>query len=238
MKLPSDPKSRMQALALIGIGIVILLFWGGYGLSQLLTYRAKTLAALETKQNQLNQINTTITALPELRRQRDDLFWEIQAAATNYILFHEYRNYHLTAREILLPMATAYDVTLDIPGEGSIVDFPIPEAKVTDRLLKASTTKGSKEYGGPISSTFGLYSITLTGKAGFMPLIAFLRHIEESNPYLTLSDLTISADAQNPGAHPFSIIVLWPIWKNLELKTKPEDLFLPVKDYANSTETP
>jgi hypothetical protein len=221
---------RMQVMILIGIGSVILLLLCYFGLSSLLAQRAQTHLQLEAATDQMDKINREIKALPDLRRSRDDLFWAIQQAATNYILFHEYRNYHLTARETLLPMAAALNITIDIPREGGVADFPIPESKVTDRLIRVQA-KSPGGYSGAISSTFGLYSVTLTGQAGFVPLLAFIRRMEESNPYLTVTDLSVKANASQPEAHSFTLTVLWPIWKNLELKPKPEDLIFPAQDY-------
>ena len=237
MKLPTNPKMRMQLLILAGVGGLVILLLGYFGLSSLLTQRAETRIKLHAALEQMDKINREIKALPALRQSRDDLFRSIQNAATHYILFHEYRNYHLTARETLMPMAAALNITLDIPNEGALMDFPIPESKVTDRLIKAQP-KTPREYAGPISSTFGLYPVTLTGRAGFIPLLAFIRRMEDANPYMTVTDLSVGADSQSPEIHSFSLTVLWPIWKNLELKPKPEDLILPVQEYANPTEKP
>jgi hypothetical protein len=237
MKLPTDPKIRMQLMIFLGIVSIVIIRLGYYGLSSILAQRAIARAKLHSALGQMDKIDREIRALPALRKSRDDLFLSIQQAAARYILYHEYRNYHLTARETLLPLAASLDITIDIPREGSVLDLPIPDSKVTDRPLKASA-KGPKDYAGSISSTFALYSVTLTGRAGFVPLLAFIRRIEDENPYMTVTDLVVDGQAGQPDAHAFTFTVLWPIWKNLELKPKNEDLIQPTQDYANLPENP
>lgn len=239
MKLPTDQKIRNQLLILLGVASVIILVLGYFGLSSLLTRRAESKIKLDAALDQLFKIQTEIKALPALRQSRDNLFGAIQLASTNYILFHEYRNYHLTAREILLPLAAEMNLIIDIPKEGSVIDFPIAEVKTTNKTAKATSSSRSaaKGYPGPASSTFALYPVTVTGKAGFIQLLGFLRRIESINPYLAVSELSVQGDPAVPDRHDFILTLHWPIWKNLELKPKREDLILPTQAYANEPET-
>ena len=238
MKLPEDSKKRNQILVLAGLGGILVLTLVYFGLSSLLSTRAESRLRLKSATEQLDTIDREIKALPDLRQTRDDLFWRIQFAATNHILFHEYRNYHLTARETLLPLAAELGLAIDIPKEGVVTDFPILESKAANRAAAAlpASPPNPKAYPGPISTFFALYSVTLTGRAGFDPLLAFVRRIETMNPYLTVSELTVSADPKTPEEHAFSLTLLWPIWKNLEQKPKVEDLILPAKEYDAHSE--
>jgi hypothetical protein len=238
MKLPTNNKTRTQILILAGLVMIFLLILAYFALASVTETRAKTRISLASALLQLEKIDREIKSLPALRQSRDNLFWRIQQTSTNYILFHEYRNYHLTARETLLPLAAELGITIDIPKEGSVDLFPISEAKSTNKAARVSTTRGGdKEYGGPVSPVFALYPVTLSGRAGFPRLLSFLQRLETVNPYLTLSDFTIRADAQTPEEHDFSMTLYWPIWKNLELKPKVADLILPAKDYGNAPES-
>lgn len=234
MKLPTDPKMRMQLLILAGVVAVVALGLIYVGLSSLLATRAKTRLKLDTALSQLNIINLELRELPRLRQSRDDLFWTIQYAATNYVLFHEYRNYHLTARETLIPLAAEMGITIDIPKEGAVVDLPIPEPKTTNKTVRAAASRTDRDYPGPISPVFALYPVSLSGRAGYERLMAFIRRVESQNPYLTVADLTIADDPKAPEEHEFSMTLLWPIWKNLEQKPKVEDLILPMQAYGET----
>lgn len=133
MKLPVDPKMRTQLMILVGVGAVVLLVLGYFGLSFLLTQRAESKIKLDAATLQLEKIQAEIKALPDLRQSRDELFGAIQLASTKYILFHEYRNYHLTAREILLPLAAELNIVIDIPKKGPSSISPSRKQKAQTR---------------------------------------------------------------------------------------------------------
>ncbi len=239
MKLPTDPKTRTQILAFAGLILIFLLYLSYFGLSTITTKRKTTQTKLVAAVKKLTEIDRTIKALPALRQSRDDLFWNIQSAATNYILYHEYRNYHLTARETLLPLAAKMGVTIDIPKEGVIEDFPIFSPKTTNTVAARAVPQGPvKTYTGPASTVFALYPVTLSGRAGYAAILAFLNRIESTNPYMAVSELRIQADPKSSEEHEFSMTLLWPIWKTLEQKPKIDDLIDPSQDYDNASESP
>jgi hypothetical protein len=235
MKLPTDPKIRKQLLALGGVVALLILVAGYLGLTSLLTRKAEGRIKLEAARGQLDKISREIMALPALRKSRDVLFNSMEYASTHYVLFHEYRNYHLTARETLLPIAAELNITIDIPKEGVVQNFPVPESKATNKVVAAGakTTKSADT-----STFFALYPVSITGRAGLVPLLAFIRRLESMNPYLTVSELSVQAQSETPEEHAFTLTVLWPIWKNLEQKPKREDLILPTNEIGHETETP
>jgi hypothetical protein len=235
MKLPVNPKTRNQLLILAGIAVLALLAMAYSGLSAIMTKRAETHAKLLDAISQLNKINREIKAIPALRQSRDDLFWTIQQAATNYILFHEYRNYHLTAREILLPVAAEMGIMIDIPKEGVIDVFPIAESKSTNKVSRLASRSKDKDNPAFSSHVFALYPVTLTGRSGFASLLAFLRRIESANPYLTVGELSVKADPKTPEEHQFAMTLLWPIWLDMELKPSIDDLISPAQEYGNAS---
>lgn len=239
MKLPVNPKTRTQILVLAGVAVLVLIALAYSGLSAIMTKRAETRAKLDDAISQLNKINREIKAIPALRQSRDDLFWAIQHAATNYILFHEYRNYHLTARDILLPVAAEMGITIDIPKEGVIADLPIAESRSTNKVSRlASRAKDQdkdKDKPAFASHVFALYPVTLTGRSGFASLLAFLRRIESANPYQTVCELSVKADPKTPEEQQFTMTLLWPIWKDIEQKPRIEDLISPAQEYGNES---
>lgn len=235
MKLPVNPKTRTQILLLAGVAVLALLAMAYSGLSTIMTKRAETHAKLLDAISQLNKINREIKAIPALRQSRDDLFWTIQQAATNYILFHEYRNYHLTAREILLPVAAEMGIMIDIPKEGVIDVFPIAESKSTNKVSRLASRSKDKDNPAFSSHVFALYPVTLTGRSGFASLLAFLRRIESVNPYLTVCELSVKADPKTPEEQQFAMTLLWPIWLDMEQKPSIDDLISPAQEYGNAS---
>lgn len=228
MKLPTDSKTRTQLAALAGFGLLAIAVLLYMGLASLLTRRTELRAKLDAARAELARIDREIKALPALRESRDDLFWTIQHAASNHILFHEYRNYHITAREQLLPMAAELAIPLDIPREGAIVDLPIPPPPVaTNKPGARPAAVRRKPAEAPVSPFFALYTASMNGRASFDQLLALLRRMEERNPYLTLAQLEITDDPEVPDVHAFSMTLLWPVWKNLDQKPKPQDLIYP-----------
>ncbi|MFO7534623.1 MAG: hypothetical protein R6X19_02900 [Kiritimatiellia bacterium] len=237
MKLPTDAKTRKQLLALGGVVALLILVAGYLGLTSLLTKKAESRIKLEAAREQLDKISQEIMALPALRKSRDVLFNSMEYASTHYVLFHEYRNYHLTVREMLLPIAAELNITVDIPKEGVVQNFPVPESKATNKVV----TAGAKTVRAPAADTsafFALYPVSITGRAGLVPLLAFIRRLESMNPYLTVSEISVQAQPETPAEHAFTLTVLWPIWKNLEQKPKREDLILPTNEIGHETETP
>ena len=56
------------------------------------------------------------------------------------------------------------------------------------------------------------YNLRVTLNTGVHNLIRFLKGIEEGNPYITLSNLSIGARKEDPANHAISFEIQWPVW--------------------------
>ena len=59
---------------------------------------------------------------------------------------------------------------------------------------------------------FRVYRVRVTAQAGFRSLIRLFQGLQESNPLLSVSGLTILPRADNPEKHNVSFTVAWLIW--------------------------
>lgn len=59
---------------------------------------------------------------------------------------------------------------------------------------------------------FRVYRVRVTAQAGFQPLIRLFQNLQDSNPLLSISGLTILPREANPEKHEVSFAVSWLIW--------------------------
>ncbi|MBU4199094.1 MAG: hypothetical protein KKE37_05640 [Verrucomicrobia bacterium] len=59
---------------------------------------------------------------------------------------------------------------------------------------------------------FRVYRVRVTARAGFWPLICLFQNLQDSNPLLSISELTILPREEQPEKHDVSFTVSWLIW--------------------------
>ncbi len=213
--------------------ILIVLFGGIFFFSRL---RNTALTDLKSVQQEHERIQAKIQALPQLRKSRDELFLRLRSRTESYLLFHRYRNYHLTAREYLLPLAITAGLQADIGRESNPIPMPATAPKSTKKTPPVRTAKGDSRSPSPddssVSQTYALYPVTITATGSYQALVRFIQALEAANPLVVISELAITGQPRTPEDHLFSLSLLWPIWKDLDLKPKVQDLIMPSPSFV------
>ena len=204
--------------------------------------RNTALAEREQVRQDHDKIQAEILALPALRKSRDEIFLRLRERTESHLLFHRYRNYQLTARDRLLPLAAASGLRGEIAREAAPIPMPIaapagpkkkPAAKGRTTETKGRTTDAENS----VSLTYELYPVTMTASGSYAAVVRFLRAVETENPLVTVTELAITSQPKTPEEHLISISFLWPIWKDLDLKPKVQDLIMPIIAFPSEGES-
>ena len=65
------------------------------------------------------------------------------------------------------------------------------------------------------ATAFRVYRVRVTAQAGFRPLILLFQSLQDSNPLLSISGVTILPREEKPEKHDVSFIVSWLTWVDL-----------------------
>lgn len=201
MKLPTDPKERNQILVLIGLvaaGVCVGIFFGFKSLS---TSKDNLGRQIEEIESTLSKADAKIKRMAVDEVDNAAAVKEILEIADKYVLSPRLGNYQLPAREILEGYAEELGLEMD-PVRG-LGESTVPSA-----------TKG----------TFGAYTARVSLYCGMHDLIKFIHKLESDNPYLCITGVQITERRDtNKDKAQVSFEVQWPIWNDLEMKTKLQD---------------
>ncbi len=195
MKLPDDPKERTQYIIL---GIIVLAAVG-YSLVQFVIMPgiARRAARAQRIVELREQLETAESKTRMLRTSRDtaiSLAKEVITQTQEYVIVPALGgNFLLVAQEIIEANAREAGVELE-----------------SIRQTGESTLPNSPARSQP--NAFGAYSIQVALHGSLEDLARFLKTVEESNPYVCITGLTITPQPATPARHLFSLQVTWPRW--------------------------
>lgn len=86
----------------------------------------------------------------------------------------------------------------------------------------ASRTGPAKKGEGKVR-LFGMYAVNVMVQCNYQDLLAFVREIEEQNPYVCVSGLIIGTQSKAVETHNVSVELQWPVWKDLETAARVRD---------------
>ena len=116
---------------------------------------------------------------------------EIGAAVSNDIIQPVLGSYLLSVRDRVELMAYLTNVKLTGIQEIGLQVLPVAA--------------------GAPSRTFRSYGINVLGTAGYAQLRIFLNELELSNPYLSITEITVTGRAEDPRTHRLSVRIEWPV---------------------------
>jgi HPt (histidine-containing phosphotransfer) domain-containing protein len=200
MKLPTDPKERNQIFVLIGlvvVGVCVGIFFGFKSLND-----AKTTLRKEIEENEttIRKADGKIKRMAIDNVDNDAAVKEILEISDKYVLIPKLgNNYQLPSREILEGCAKDLDLKIEpVRGLGQ-APIPYPSGK----------------------GAFDVYSARVSLNCGMHELIRFLHRIETSNPYASVTAITISERrAQDKERAQVSFQLQWPIWADAAQREK------------------
>jgi HPt (histidine-containing phosphotransfer) domain-containing protein len=199
MKLPTDPKERNQMFILIGLVVVGVCAGIFFGFKFLNDAKATLRTEIEELETTIRKADGKIKRMAIDKVDNDAAVKEILEISDKYVLTAVLGNYQLPAREIL--EAYAKDLNLEMEPVRGMGQAPIPYP----------SGKGA----------FEVYSARVSLNCGMHELIRFLHRIETSNPYASVTAITISERrAQDKERAQVSFQLQWPIWADAAQREK------------------
>ncbi len=196
MKLPENKKERIQIFVLVGIGLSVLLYLGGsYAIKPLLNKRTERLDKIEALRDEIEMAERGARMVQASKTVNDETVSEILeiSEASGYILKARLGNYLLGATEIIEAAARQARVELESVVASSTRDIP---AREND------------------PSPFRLYAARVNAACGVHDFVRMVQHLEEGNPFIAITKLSIQGEAARPGTHTTTFDVEWPIWRD------------------------
>jgi hypothetical protein len=181
-------KEQIQYLVLGGIvGAGALYAAITFGLAPLLSSISSAgteIAELETK---IESAQSFIRRREEIKREYETARSRIRAASKK-IPLPVYKNYLMNMKKTILGLAEGLDLTVD-----EVADYDQP-------LIRDG------------QSQFKQYRVRVNVQASFAVLLAFLRRIEEHNPYLAVTLVSVTPQEATPEVHQAALILSWLVW--------------------------
>jgi len=194
MKLPENKKERIQVFILIGIGAAAVIF----AMAQLLVTpflaaKEKFKELLQTKQTALEKAERELKYAPGIKEEFDTVTTQLDTTIANNLLRPILGSYLVGVTETLEAQARVLNIKLDEIQEIGIRELPRPTKKI------------------PTPVYFKSYSVQVSVLASFEQATLFVKKLEELNPYLCISDVRITGQADDPERHRLNIRIEWPI---------------------------
>ncbi len=199
MKLPETKKERNQTIILIIIGIIFIVYVSGsYAIKPLIKKRSDQLNNIEELKSNIEMVENVIKLVKASRQVNRDVVAEIVqlTETSNYVMKARLGNYLIGATELIEKSAKEENVPLESIRELNITD--ITSVKISN-------------------NPFRLYSVKVSLECGMHDLVLLLKNIEASNPYLAISEITITGQPSKWGQHNVEFNVQWPIWRDKEI---------------------
>jgi len=214
MKLPKDKKKQLQILA-VAVTVVVAAIYAFFAfLIMPLTSDKKTYKAdIATYSTKITEAGKKIQEANSAKEKRKELRAHLRNIDDQYILKAEFNNYEIKAREYIEKVAATANMTLDSIS-------PVGEVTVSDQ-------------GGQFRSYVMYVSGRLSGLHGYDTMTNLFWLIENNNPYMSISKVSISPSA-DPISQGLTFTVAWPIWANPAIATN----FLPVTEEVEETNAP
>jgi hypothetical protein len=194
MKLPEGRKQRAQVFVLMGIGVVIVLsVLAQFILVPILDSRRKLAETREEYAARLEKAHRELKAAAQIQVEFDQVTGQLRAIASDYLLHPILGSYLVGVSEAMEPRAR----------ETGFVIEDVQERGVQALRLRAKETVGLRPY--------NAYSVQISGQGSYDEIKAFLKAVEDRNPYVCITELKISGQADNPARHRASLRIEWPI---------------------------
>jgi hypothetical protein len=196
MRLPEDPKEKLKILVLVAIGAVAVLYTlVTVVVKPFMTRKAENTESIAKLQEQLTDAQRDLNRM-WLDRDRNTKVLRSLVELSNdkdYLLHPRLGNYELGAREYVEAAARRVGVELEAVREIGLIQLPQDPAIKEPRSLKT-------------------YNLRISVQTGLQHLIALLGAIENGNPYLCVSGVSIDTQPANPARHQISFELQWPVW--------------------------
>ena len=195
MKLPDDPKERKQYIIL---GVIVLAA-AAYGIFTFVIQ--PSIANRKQRAEQITEISRRLEMAESrtrlLRSNRETavkLAADVVTNTQNYVIEPALGgNYLLVAQDIIETIATDTGVRLESIRQTGLSTLP------------NSPNRSQR-------NEFGAYTIQLSMQSSLEDFTRFVKAVEDSNPYLSITGLSVLPQPGNPQRHIFNLQITWPRW--------------------------
>lgn len=209
MKWPTDKKTQQQYIALILIGVVfVIVILVMFVVTPIRDTKRDTKIAIEELKANLAKSDNIIRYKERDEADNFKALTDLKSISENCFLKAVLGNYLLVAREVF---------------DAQITDFACAIEPVRE------VGPGQIPYLGAVG-VVNSYTARIALRCGLHDLVRLLRRLETSNPYATLTTLTVSglhggssSDYETKENHSISFDIQWPIWANPEMPLKIEE---------------
>jgi hypothetical protein len=196
MKLPESKKERLQVFILIGVGVVAVL----YAMMQLLVTpftasKQKLRESLQTTRDYLDKAERELKFAPSLKEEFNSVSEELDQTIATNVLHSILGSYLVGVADTIETQARALNIKVDEVQEVGIRELPRPNKK-------GATSA-------PVY--FKSYSVQVAARATYEQATSFIRNLETINPYLCVSEIRITGQADDPEHHRLNLKIEWPI---------------------------
>ncbi len=193
MKLPADKKERAKVLVLIGMGVIVLIIV----LVQLvavpiLDSRRKLHEDRAEYRARLDKAWRELHASKQIQAEFDAVTGKLRAIADDYLLHPILGSYLVGVSEALDPQARETGFTIE----------DLQERGIQALRLRAKETS---------VRAYNAYSIQLVGQGSYDQIVAFLKSVEDRNPYVCITELKVTGQPDTPELHRVALRIEWPI---------------------------
>lgn len=187
--LKKEHKQTVLLIAMWLLGSLFALYQ--FVLAPFFQNRSKSTTELDDLRTQIGKAEVAMQGESKLRREYANMIRKSQVAADEYVVPIENplswvtEKVYTSGRKVGVDVQSVAELGGGAPGwEG---------------LTKAERT-------------FKPYSVRIVTECSYPQLLDFIRALEDSNPHICVSGISVSANDSNPTRHQVNLVAEWPMW--------------------------
>lgn len=193
MKLPESNKDRMVFFALIGVVALVVLYVAvQYGVRPILDSKGKLEASKVERKEKLKRAMRELDYAPGIRKEYDEISLQIATLKQENVYRPILGSYLVGVSEQIDAAARSAGVRIEDTREVGVIDLPF---KAKDTALKE----------------FKLFAVQVSAYGSYQAITRFLQFMEVRNPFFSITDMTLSGQADQPEEQRLSVRMEWPI---------------------------
>ena len=194
MKLPEDKKERTKVLGLMAIGVGATLYvLVRYAIVPIIDGNEKNAKRIAEVKKIIAEAELLVELIAENRAANEAALKKIRETSDKHLLHPEMGlNYKIPASRVVDRIKK--NAGIDIGNPMSTAGIAIPGPSL------------------PAKSDLKTFAMNVAISCSYRHFIFLLRTIEEENPYIAVSRVSISGQAKTPEDHRAAFLMSWPIW--------------------------
>lgn len=201
MKLPENKNERIKILAMSGLGGIAVL----YAILQLIVFpvmekHKKNVTKLEESQTEQLKMKQEFRKAQKVQAEYDTVVAQVQTLSA-FLAQPILGTYLIGLQSGLEQFAGVAGLRLNPASEIGFAEIPGKKKDGTKYQIRS-------------------YGVRATGTGGYPELVELIRQLEESNPLLCISELSIYVQPASPEFHQLNLSIEWPVGAEIEKGTE------------------